>query len=226
MKLADILKDIESIEFKVSSEKSVSIVPSLEERIEAVYEDDAPECRYFTDFTIEAYATDGMNVIAGLGFLKGTSIEAACTFTDVGSFLELGDMVSTDIYHLAVAVTGADGQIKESVCPPDRNMMYIENVYVEEPYRGRGLGRYLLDNANALFTRALNYSHYVCLLKPYPQVKCGDLCLRDAKSPSEDEVARLVRFYERAGYRFVEGSGYMYKAYPGPLDELLQMLEG
>lgn len=224
MTLTDVLPSIDTIEFKVTSEKSLISVPSLEESVEAVFEDDAPECKYFNNFTIEVYATDGMKDIADLGFLKGTSIEAACTFTDVNSFLELSDMFSTDIYHMAVAITDGNGDVKESICPPDRNIMYIENVYVEEPYRGLGIGRYLLDNANELFRRALNYSHYACILAPYPQVKDGSHCLRDAKGATKDEVARLVRFYEGAGYRFIEGFDYMYKTYSSPLDELLQML--
>ena len=222
MKLTTIHKDIESIEFKVLSEKSIFHVASLDESIEALSENFSPEYKYITNFTVDVYAVDGMGeILAVIGFLKGSSIEAEVTFADVNSFLELCDMVSTDLYLMAEAITDKDGHVKKSICPPERNIMYIENMYVEEIYRGMGIGKYLLDNISGLFSQAFNYSHHAFLLKPFPQIKCGEHSLRDLESVIPEEIEKLVDFYKRAGYQFIKGSDYMYKIQS---DELFQML--
>jgi GNAT superfamily N-acetyltransferase len=92
---------------------------------------------------------------------------------------------------------------------------------VEEAYRGAGIGKYLLDNINDLFSRSLNYSHHVCVLKPYPQVRLGDNSLRDKEGVSPEEAERLAAFYQKAGYKFIQGSDYMYKI---QADTLMQLL--
>jgi len=222
MKLTTIHKDIESIEFKVLSEKSIFNVASLDESIETLSEDSSPEYKYITNFTVDVYAVDGMGeILANIGFLKGTSIEAEVTFMDVNSFLELCDMVSTDLYLMAEAITDKDGHVKKSICPTERNIMYIENIYVEEKYRCMGIGKYLIDNIGGLFSQALNYSHYAFLLKPFPQIKYGERSLRDLESAMPEEIEKLVNFYKRAGYQFIKGSNYMYKI---QADELFRML--
>ena len=125
------------------------------------------------------------------------------------------------LYQMAAAITGKTGHVKKSICPPERNIMYIHNMYVEEAYRGAGIGRYLLDNVNGLFSRSLNYTHHVCILKPFPQVKCGDHSLRDKESVTPDEFKRLTAFYEKVGYKFIRGTDYMCKI---QADELFQLL--
>jgi len=214
--------EIERLAFEVSSSKSVFTVSSLDEGIEATFEDYPPEIKYCTDFTVRVMSVnDADEVTTEVGFLSGTSMEAEATYTDVSSFLGLCDMISTDLYQMAVAVTGKAGHVKKSICPPERNIMYIHNMYVEEAYRGAGIGRYLLDNVNDLFSRSLNYSHHVCILKPFPQVKCGDHGLRDKEGVTPDEIKRLTGFYKKAGYKIIKDSDYMYKI---QADELFQLL--
>ena len=215
-------KDIESLEFKVSSEKSVFNTMSLDKCIDTLHEESSPIHKYLTNFAVDVYAVDGMGeILTDIGFLKGTSIQAEATFTDVSGLLELCDMFSTDLYLMAVDITGKDGRVKKSVCPHYGNIMYIENMFVEEKYRGLGIGRYLLDNVGDLFLRALNYSHNTYILKPYPQVWVGKHSLQDDESATNDEKARLVNFYKRAGYKFIRGSDYMSKIIR---DEFFEML--
>jgi len=213
----------ETIEFKVTGEKSVFNISSLDESIETVYNNSSPVCKYIPGFTVDVYAVAGMGeIIADMGFLKGISIEAEVTFTNVNSFLELCDMVSADLYHMAEAVTGKNGSVRKSICPLEKNIMYIENIYIEEKYRSLGIGRYLLDNVGSLFFRSLNYSHHVHILKPFPQVKCGKHSLRNIETAASDEIARLAGFYKKSGYRFIKSTDYMYKIQS---DGLFQMLE-
>jgi len=214
--------EIERLIFEVSSEKSVFTVSSLDEGIETIFEDLPPELKYCTNFTVRVFAVNSEDeTTTEIGFLSGTSMEAEVTYTDVSSFLALCDMISTDLYHMAVAITDKTGHVKKSICPPERNIMYVHNMYVEEKYRSAGIGRYLLDNVNDLFSQSLNYTHHVCILKPYPQVKCGDHGLRDKEGAATDEIKRLTAFYKKAGYKTIRGSDYMYKT---QADELFQLL--
>ena len=160
-------------------------------------------------------------IVMNIGFLKGTSLEAEITYTDVNNFLELCDMVSADLYHMAVAITDKKGHVKKSICPPENNIMYIENIYVEEKYRGLGIGKYLIDNINNLFFRSLNYTHYTFILTPSPQIKHGKHSLRDSENATNMEKERLIKFYKKCGYKLIEGSDYMYKT---KVNELFQML--
>ena len=222
MKLSDINKNIDSIRLEMTSEKSIVTISSLDESIESVFENDSPECKYITHFVIDACAVDEMGeTIESIGFLKGTSIEAEIAFMDEYTFVELCDMISGDLYRMAVAITKKNGQVKKSICPPERNIMYIENLYVEEKYRGMGIGKYLLDNIGDLFLHTLNYSHHAFLLTPYPQVKCGEHDLRDMESATQDDIDRLVGFCKKAGYKYIKDSDYMYKIKADELFELL-----
>jgi hypothetical protein len=41
------------------------------------------------------------------------------------------------------------------------------------------------------------------------------------ESATTEETARLIRYYKKAGYKYIKGSEYMYKT---QTDELFQML--
>jgi GNAT superfamily N-acetyltransferase len=226
MKLTDIHKNIDTIEFKVTSEKSVFNISSFKDSIKSLNENSSPEHKYFTNFSVDVYAVDGMGeILADIGFLKGTSIESEITFSDGYNFLRLCDMISTDLYLMAEAICDTDGSVKKSICPHDRNIMYIENMYVEQKYRGIGIGKYLLDNIGEMFLQSLNYSHYAYILKPSPQVRHGKHSLRDSETTTKEDKERLVNFYERAGYKFIDGSDYMIKFQPNKLFSALGMYE-
>ena len=217
--------EIESLSVEISSSKSVFTVGSLDEGVETVFEDFPPELKYCTNFEVRVFAVNNKDeTMAQTAFLSGTSMEAEAALMEVSSFLALCDMVSTDLYQMAVAITDDVGHVKKRICPPERNIMYIHNLYVEEAYRGAGIGKYLLDNINDLFSRSLNYSHHVCVLKPCPQEKLSDNSLRDKEGVSPEEVERLAAFYKKAGYQFIQGSDYMYRTQAdtllGWLDEL------
>lgn len=75
-------------------------------------------------------------------------------------------MVSTDLYLMAEAITDKDGNVKKSICPPERNIMYIENIYIEEKYRGMGIGKwYYVKKKYKLKTKKvfLNANHFAIM---------------------------------------------------------------
>ena len=204
--------DVEHLSFEVSSSRCNMAVSSLDVGIEKSQDEMEPNLKYCTDFKVRVFAVNSNNrPPTEVAFLTGISMEAEAELEDVEDFYMLCDMVSDDLLQMAEAVTNHAGSVKKSICPPERNIMYIHYMYVEEAYRGAGIGRYLLDNINDLFCHALNYAHHVCVLKPYPQIKSGDHCLEAQENATPEEVERLIGFYKKAGYRFIRGTDHMYK---------------
>ena len=144
--------EIKSLEFEVSSSKSVIAVDSLDESIEAACDALPPEEKYCTGIKIRVFVVNSSGERAAeAAFLSGTSFEAeAAIEEEAGSFFELCDMVSADLARIAEAITDENGVVKQGICPPERNILYIHHMYVEEAYRGAGIGRCLLDNLNEL----------------------------------------------------------------------------
>ncbi len=160
-----------------------------------------------------------------IGFMRSIFFEAEVLFEDIG-FTELCDMISSDALDMAEAVTDRQGKINPSICQPEHNMMYIREIFIEEPCRGYGMGEYLLDNFVPLLSHALNLRPHTCVVLPYPQEKTWGVGLSDAAKNAGTNLPRLIAFYEKAGYIKLNGGEYMYKKYTDSLDELFEMLKG
>jgi len=204
--------EVKALLFEVCGARSKFTVSSLDESIAAAFEELSPDEKFCTNFKVRVFALDSAGERkAEVAFLTGTSLDAeAVIIEEADGIVELCDMISTELCQMAEAITDEAGNVKRTICPPERNIMYIHGLYVEELYRGAGLGRYLLDNVNELFAQAMNCAHHVCVLRPYPQAKAGGCELRDKEDADPGEEEQLVAFYKRAGYRSIGDTGYMY----------------
>lgn len=227
MSIFTLNKDICQIVFEASSNKCTVRLTDMGESIEDYRDNLPPDLKYMTDFTIKVIAVndDGEKVM-DVGFLDGVFFEAEVLFSEELSFPMLCDMVSSDAEAMAAAITDEQGNVEPSICDPGHNMVYIEKVFIEEPCRGLGMGRYLLDNLIPLLSHSLNLRPHVCLLTPYPQEKAKNGALSNAAENVERELPRLIRFYEKAGYMKLEGYDVMYKKLTGIFDEIFEMLKG
>jgi GNAT superfamily N-acetyltransferase len=217
--------EVKALSFEVSSARSNFTISSLGESIAAVFEDLSPDEKYCTNFKVRVFALNSAGEkVTEVAFLTGTSLDAESAYAEeADGILMLCDMVSTDLCQMAEAITDEAGNVKRTICPPERCIMYIHNMYVEEAYRSAGLGRYLLDNVNELFAQAFNYAHHVCVLRPYPQVKSGDCALESKDDAAPEDVERLIAFYKRAGYKLIGDSGYMYMIQKNAFEESLDI---
>ena len=205
--------EIKALAFEVSGARNKFTISSLDEGIAVAFEELSPDEKYCTSFKVRVFALNSAGErVAEVAFLTGTSLDAELAYLEeTGGILMLCDMISSELCQMAEAITDEAGNVKMTICPPERCIMYIHGMYVEEAYRGAGIGRYLLDNVNELFAQALNYTHHVCILKPYPQVKSGECELCDKEDAAPGEGNRLIAFYKRAGYKPIGDTGYMYK---------------
>jgi len=220
-------KDICQIVFKVSSDKCTVRLTGMDESIEDYRGNLSPDSKYMTNFTIKALAADDEDTnIMDIGRIEGIIFESEMLISEALGFVELCDMVSSDVYEMAEAITDRDGNIKPSVCLPEYNILYIKKLFVEEKCRGMGVGRYLLDNINPLLLHSLNVNPCVCILTPYPQIKTQLGYIDRATENVDKELPRLVRFYEKAGFTKMDDSECMYKRCTDSLDGLFEMLKG
>lgn len=216
--------DAEQIVFKVSSNKCSVSLTDLNESVEDYREGLEPEFKYKTDFTIKAFTADfNGEKVMDVGFIEGVYFEAESLFADEISFEMLCDAISSDALGMADAVTDKKGSIKPSICHHEHNLMYVEKLFVEAPYRGHGVGRYLLDNMLPFLWHALCLRPHAVIVLPYPQKKSGGGSLLDAADADAD-LPRLIRFYEKAGYTKLDGCDFMFKKHTSALDELLAQM--
>lgn len=228
MSIFTLNKDICQIVFEVSSDKCAVRLTDMGDSIEDYRESLEPDSKYMTKITIKVFAiNENEEKVMDVGFLNAIYFEAEVLFGAELSFPLLCDMISSDAHGMAAAVTDRHGVIMPSICQSEQNLMYIEEVYVEKPCRGFGVGRYLLDNLVPLLSHSLNLRPHVCVTLPYPQQKtlAGDLSDAE-RSAADADLPRLVRFYEKAGYTKLGCGEYMYKRHTDSLDELFEMLKG
>lgn len=220
-------KDICQIVLKASSDKCAVWLTGMDEGVEDYRENLAPDSKYMTNVAVKAFAiNENEEKVMDVGFLSAVYFEAEALFSEELSFSALCDMVSSDAYEMAAAVTDKRGSIKPSICRPEHNMMYIKKVFVEEQCRGYGMGRYLLDNLVPMLSHSLNLRPHACVVLPYPQAKTRSGDLLDATENAAADLPRLVKFYEKAGYAKLGGCDYMHKKFTDSLDELFEMLKG
>lgn len=216
---------IDDIIFAISSDKCNVRLTSLDENIESYYENMEPERKYKNDFTIKAFMVDeNGEQDMKIGYIEGVYFEAESLFSEEISFIILCDDISSDAYRMAEAVTDKRGRILPSICHREHNMVYIEKVYVEEQYRGSGVGRCLLDNMLPFLQHALCLRTHAVVLLPYPQEKTQGGGLLDAANADAD-LPRLISFYEKAGYCKLNSSGFMYKKCTDGLDDIFAMFD-
>lgn len=205
-------ENIEQIILKVSSDKNTVRLSGMDESIGDYREYLSPDSKYMTNLTIKAFAADDEDTnIMDIGRIEGIIFESEILFSEALSFVELCDMVTSDVYEMAEAITDENGNIKPPICRPEYNILYIEKLFVEEQFRGLGVGRYLLDNINPLLQHSLNVNPRTCILTPYPQIKTQCGYIDRATDHVDKDLPRLVRFYERAGFTKMAGSECMYK---------------
>lgn len=203
--------DVQNIIFKVSSDKDIIQIPDLSESIDIWFEAMPPEIKYAACFKIEILVENHSGFTTNIGFVEGTYFEPEQWQFDVDSFLYLCDAISGELYGMAESVTTQKGSVKHSICPPDRSIMYIDRIYIEEEYRKCGIGTYIFENLSALMRRSLNWDPYVCILTPYTQIKLPDGTLTNECEDMEVKKAKLIQFYKQIGFTQIKNSDYMYK---------------
>lgn len=140
------------------------------------------------------------------GTIRGHRIDLVSAFHDGLGQQELLESLTPEIAEFAGVVLG-DRQCllpaseAEALAPEDCDgLVYVAELWVEPPYRGRGIGSELLRRLGS----TIDLERCLIALKALP--------LREdhARTSTPDEVDRVKRFYVRHGFDHA-GEAYMVK---------------
>jgi len=145
-----------------------------------------------------------------IGELTGDFFESE-SVRNIG-FQELCDMVSTDLEHMASAITN-NGNIKDEICDFDENLMYIDRIFIDEKYRGMGIAGYIISNLKKILEYSVNLNPHVLILLPNPQEKDKEGMLHETENTAEKEAnkQKLIDLYKKLGFIEIENTNYMIK---------------
>ena len=171
------------------------------------------EDKYVINVFISVFATNlDTEEKVGIGKITGRFFESEMVMDDA-SFYDVCDSIDTDLEHMAAAIVGEDGCIKEEICEIDENLMYIDRIYINEEFRGLGIASYILSSLNDILEYSVNLSPSVLILLPAPQEIGKDGLLQEARDEemNKKNKRRLFRLYERLRFEKLEYSNYMIK---------------
>ena len=171
------------------------------------------EDKYIINVFISIFATNLDNrEKVEIGKLTGNFFESEIMMDDI-SFYSLCDSISTDLEHMASAIVAEDEFIKDDICEYDENLMYIDRIYIEENYRGLGIGSYVINSLNDILEYSVNLSPEVLILLPAPQEIGEDGLLQEIrdKKIKEQEEKKLLKLYKKLGFEKLDNSNYMIK---------------
>lgn len=147
-----------------------------------------------------------------IGGLEGNYFEASITIDDY-TFYEICDCEGADLEPLAASITDRDGNIKESICEFDENLMYIDRIYIEKEYRGVGIASFVIESLNEIlqYTTELNPNVYILL--PKPQEKDEEGKISNMKDEKEEKICmeKLLRLYKKLEFKKIRNTNYMIK---------------
>ena len=147
-----------------------------------------------------------------VGKITGNYFESEIFMDDI-SFYELCDSIGTDLEHMASAIVDEDGDIKEEICEFDENLMYIDRIYIEEEFRGLGIASYIINSLNDILEYSIKLSPNVLILLPAPQEIGKDGLLQEVRNKeiNEQNKKKLIKLYQKLGFKMLEDSNYMIK---------------
>ena len=147
-----------------------------------------------------------------IGGLEGNYFKASITIDDY-TFYEICDCEGADLEPLAASITDRDGNIKESICEFDENLMYIDRIYIEKEYRGVGIASFVIESLNEIlqYTTELNPNVYILL--PKPQEKDEEGKISNMKDEKEEKICmeKLLKLYKKLGFKKIRNTNYMIK---------------
>lgn len=205
---------------------SISIHFYTERRIEYISES-FEEWQEITEFE-EKYTRNVIGKILGskdfgeeivIGQIAGTFFEAEAQINDT-NFWEVCDSINGDLEHMASIVVDNEMRIKEEICTMNNSIFYLDEIFIDEKYRGHGIGRFILKQIDKMMQYTSNLDIGTVITYPFAMegtVKDGYKAIEDEEK-EEETLYRLRKFYRSCGFKNLGSNGHMYKKYSDTFD--------
>lgn len=154
------------------------------------------------DDYVMPYAAPVYTTITG-EILRNNDVVGRMTMYELDGNIELQDMrlqIPGDIAVIAEAVCGSNGKIKYDL---DR-FIILDQMYIEPEYRNQGYGNEVLRQLNSMLNGEFGSNIDAILL--YASIFDVEEYFSAPIGKFEQDVERLVRFYERNGFCNIENN--------------------
>lgn len=129
-----------------------------------------------------------------IGRIEGTFFDFVYAINEGYNLALMLDAVSAETYSLALHILDKDYCLKDEYFTFNTNLYYIEDIFIQEKYRGQGYAKLLLSNlADILMYTA--------------KVSVG-LIATSSDVGNEVDEKRLVKLYENTGFKQIDNSDY------------------
>lgn len=212
------LKELEKIGWDSISIKTHIMKPNfmyITENIERHVEEMELDRQFITDFWIDIYVSNlEEESEMKIGCVKG-SLFLPMDFTrfDI-NFHDVADCRGWDLYDMACAIIGNDGNIKNDIAEENDTIAYIEDFYINKQFRNFGIGSYIIENLPEIsfFYTGLFINRLIVL--PQPRVvnrERGHQNVSEKNKNKELLMKKLLDFYKINGFEFIGDTKYMLK---------------
>jgi len=175
----------------------------------------AVEEKYFTNIHIDIYGYPNEDLNEDekvkVGVLWGTNIEPEIIMEDY-SFWEACDIHSQELCDMATAIT-ENGSIMEKICDFDKELFFLDRIFIEPQYRGYGIGTCVIRMVPQILKYSLNIflGSIVILPKAQERNKEGRIAQLEDKDLDKQKTAQLIKYYKKLGFKLTKNRKFMYK---------------
>lgn len=124
------------------------------------------------------------------------------------SFYDVFDMADGDSASLIPYLVESDDKIKEKFLTLNNNVYYLDRIFVEEEYRGRGIAKFILNNILDILKYVSKIEFGVLIVQAQPYDKIDGESIMDYED--KDRLERLIKLYEDCSFIRIDKSNYLY----------------
>lgn len=206
----------DSISVKIYAEREINGINESFEKWEKWNEYEEKYTRNVTGIII---GNEDFEPKLKIGQIRGTFFEAEAQIKDT-NFWEVCDSISGDLEYMAEVIVDEHFQIKEEVCTMNNSIFYLDEIFIDEPYRSHGIGKFVLENIDKFMLYTSNLEVGSVITYPYAMegnVEKGYKGIEE-EPKKQETLKRLRKFYRNCGFKKIGTQGHMYKKYRDTFD--------
>ena len=123
------------------------------------------------------------------------------------SFCRLCDYAGGDIFEMAKDICDQHGELPETICEVDENLVYINHIEINEEYRGCGIASFILSSFKEILNYGASHLCHVVVLQPASYLS------EEGSKTYKNEVKRLEKLYSNCGFKKYKKSRHMFKRF-------------
>lgn len=144
------------------------------------------------------------------GFVKCNFINAQFIDSEENLY-DICNYKSESLKKMAEELSILPPNVKEDIIKYNKNILYIDAIYIEEKYRRIGIGSYILNNLPRILKYSLNIDANIIVLLPMPIEKRENLEVRKLQNQAnlKENKKGLEKLYLKNHFKYIKD--YMYK---------------